>query len=236
MSTPPIDLKHPELPSGSVVLAVLHRDLIGSWRQLGDVLTPLFFFLMVASLFPLAVGPEVALLRRIGPGIVWVAALLSIILALPRLFLQDYQEGVLEQMMLSPTALWVMVHAKVWGLVVTTGLPLVAISPLLAMQFGLDSTALVVLALSLLMGMPIMVYLGAVGAALTLGLRGGGVLVAVLILPLFVPVLVFGVGAVDAVAAGTSSSAHFSILAALMLVTSFFGPFAIQAALTISTE
>lgn len=230
MNTPAI-AKHQ-----SLFIAALRRDLVASWRQLGDVLTPVFFFLMVASLFPLAVGPEVGLLQRIGPGVVWVAALLSMVLALPRLFQQDYQDGILEQMILSPEPLWLTVHAKVCALILSNALPLVAISPVLALQFGLDFDSLFLLTCSLLMGLPAIAYLGALGSALTLGLRGGGVLVAVLILPLFVPVLIFGVGAVDAAAAGLGSSAHFSVLAALLLVTAFFVPFAVGAALRISTE
>jgi heme exporter protein B len=216
--------------------STLRRELRSSWRQFGDVLTPLFFFLIVATLFPLAVGPETALLKRMGAGIVWVGALLATILALPRLFAQDFQDGSLEQMVLAPAPLWLTVHGKVVAHMLTHGLPLVVISPLLALQFGLNQDELKVLALSLLLGVPVMAYMGAIGAALTLGLRGGGVLLAVLILPLYVPVLIFGAGAVDAYSAGLGVSANFSLLAALLLVVSFFGPFAITAALKISME
>jgi heme exporter protein B len=214
----------------------LLRELRTSWRQLGDVLTPLIFFLIVASLFPLAVGPESVLLKRMGAGIVWVGALLATVLALPRMFQQDFQDGTLEQMMLAPTPLWVTVHAKMLAHILSNGLPLVLMSPILALQLGLAQDELKVLAVSLLLGMPILSYLGGIGAALTLGLRSGGVLVAVLILPLYVPVLIFGAGAVDASSAGLGASAHFSLLAALMIFITFFAPLGITAALKISME
>ena len=221
---------------GHAFASALQRELRTSWRQLGDVLTPLFFFLIVASLFPLAVGPETALLKRMGAGIVWVGALLATILALPRMFQQDFQDGTLEQMILAPAPLWITVHAKMLAHILTSGLPLVLISPILALQFGLTQDELKVLALSLLLGTPILSYLGGIGAALTLGLRGGGVLVAVIILPLYVPVLIFGAGAVDANSAGLGAGAHFSLLAALMVFVTFFAPLGITAALKISME
>ena len=221
---------------GQAFASALQRELRTSWRQLGDVLTPLFFFLIVASLFPLAVGPETALLKRMGAGIVWVGALLATILALPRLFQQDFQDGTLEQMILAPTPLWITVHAKMLAHMLSSGLPLVLISPILALQFGLAQDELKILAVSLLLGTPILSYLGGIGAALTLGLRGGGVLVAVLILPLYVPVLIFGAGAVDAYSAGLGADANFSLLAALMVTISFFAPLGITAALKISME
>ena len=201
---------------GHAFASALQRELRTSWRQLGDVLTPLFFFLIVASLFPLAVGPETALLKR--------------------MFQQDFQDGTLEQMILAPAPLWITVHAKMLAHILTSGLPLVLISPILALQFGLTQDELKVLALSLLLGTPILSYLGGIGAALTLGLRGGGVLVAVIILPLYVPVLIFGAGAVDANSAGLGAGAHFSLLAALMVFVTFFAPLGITAALKISME
>lgn len=229
-------LQGPTSGVGHAFASALQRELRTSWRQLGDVLTPLFFFLIVASLFPLAVGPETALLKRMGAGIVWVGALLATILALPRMFQQDFQDGTLEQMILAPTPLWITVHAKMLAHIISSGVPLVLMSPILALQFGLAQDELKVLALSLLLGLPILSYLGGIGAALTLGLRGGGVLVAVLILPLYVPVLIFGAGAVDASSAGLGASAHFSLLAALMILITFFAPLGITAALKISME
>lgn len=216
--------------------ATFQRDLQSSWRQKGDMLTPLFFFLVVASLFPLAIGPEPAMLQKIGAGIVWVAALLATILSLPRLFTSDFQDGSLEQIILSPQPLWSIVHAKVAVHIFTTTFPLVLIAPFLGLQFALEQESLQILTLSLAIGLPTLSYLGAIGAALTLGIRGGGVLLAVLILPLYIPVLVFGSGAVEAFNAGLGVSAHFSILAALLLITTFFGPFAVSAALKIAME
>ena len=226
----------PISPNPNMLVATFKRDLQTSWRQKGDMLTPLFFFLVVASLFPLAIGPEPAILKKIGAGIVWVAALLATILSLPRLFTTDYQDGSLEQIILAPTPLWLVVHAKVAVHIFTTALPLVLITPFLGLQFALEQESLKILVLSLAIGLPTLSYLGAIGAALTLGIRGGGVLLAVLILPLYIPVLVFGSGAVDAFTAVLGISAHFAILAALFLITTFFGPFAVSAALKISME
>ena len=215
--------------------SLLHRDLLVAFRRRADVLTTLFFFVIVASLFPLGVGPEPALLRNMAAGVLWVGALLASMLALHRLFASDYADGTLEQMLLSPQPLSLLVLVKVAAHWLTTGLPLVLVAPLLALQFGLDTDSYPVLLAALLLGTPTLSLIGAIGAALTLGLRGSG-LIALLVLPLYVPVLVFGAGAVEASAAGLGAAAHLSLLGALLLVTLVFAPWATAAALRIAVE
>ena len=197
---------------------VICRDMLLALRNKSDGANTLLFFVIVASLFPLGVGPEPALLRMIAPGVVWVAALLASMLALARLFAADYADGTLEQLALAPQPLAALVGAKIVAHWLVSGLPLVLISPLLGLQFGLPGPALLALAASLLIGTPVLSLLGAVGAALTLGLRASGVLVPLIVLPLTVPVLVFGAGAVEAVASGLGAEAHLSLLAAFLLI------------------
>jgi heme exporter protein B len=217
-------------------VAVLRRDLMLAWRGRADVLVTLAFFVIVVCLFPFGVGAETNQLRAIAPGVLWVAALLSTLLSLHRLFAQDHADGTLEQLLLSPepTALWVV--AKVAAHWIVTGLPLVLAAPGLALLFDVEQDALGVLVLSLALGSPILALLGAVGAALTLGLRGGGVLLALLVLPLFVPVLIFGAGAVDSHLAGTGAAAHLLLLGGGLLGALALAPFACAAALRIAME
>lgn len=215
---------------------VIHRDLLLALRRRSDVATVLLFFVIVVSLFPLGVGPEPNLLRAIAPGVIWVAALLSCMLALVRLFAADFADGTLEQMLLSPAPLGVIVAGKVVAHWLVSGLPLVMIGPVLALQFDLHQSALGVLALSLLIGTPVLSLVGAIGAALTLGVRGGGVLLALLVLPLYVPVLIIGTLALDAAAAGLSALPHMLLLAALLVLAAAFTPWAIAASLRISVE
>ena len=221
---------------GSVFAAVVRREIALAMRQKGDVLTPLFFFVIVASLFPLGVGPEVQLLARMAPGVLWVGALLAAMLSLQRLFAADYADGSLEQMAIASTPLTLIVAGKVVAHFLLSGLPLVLIAPVLGIQFGLDARALGLLTLTLLIGTPTLSLIGGIGAALTLGVRGGGVLLSLLTLPLYIPVLIFGAGAVEADAAGLGVSAHFSLLGALLLLTGLFAPFATTTALRISLE
>ena len=176
--------------------AVFQRDLRIALRRRADTGSALVFFVIVVSLFPLGVGPEFGLLRRMGPGVVWVAALLASMLSLGRLFADDHADGTLEQMLLSPTPLSLLVLAKTVAHWLASGLLLVLISPLLALQFDLRAEAAGVLFLSLLLGTPLLSLIGAIGAALTVGVRGGGVLLSLLVLPLCMPVLIFGAGAV----------------------------------------
>jgi len=219
-----------------ILRAVIHRDLLLAMRRRADVATVLLFFIIVVSLFPLGVGPEPNLLREIAPGVIWVAALLSCMLALARLFAADFADGTLEQALLGSAPLGLVVAGKVAAHWLTSGLPLVAIAPALAIQFDLDPSLLGVLALSLLVGTPVLSFIGAIGAALTLGLRGGGVLLSLLVLPLYVPVLIIGAGALDAAAAGLNATPHFLLLAALLVLAAAFAPWAIAAALRISAE
>ena len=205
-------------------------------RRKSEVLTAVFFFVVVASLFPLAIGPEADMLRKIAPGILWVGALLASLLSLGRLFAADYQDGTLEQMALSPTPMPLLVAAKVLAHWLLSGLPLALLSPVLALQFDLDSGTMWVLFTSLLLGTALLSFLGAVGAALTLGVRGGEVLLSLLILPLYIPALVFGSGAVEAQMVGMGYGAQMSILSAMLLLAAFFGPWACALALRIALE
>ena len=216
--------------------SMLVRDLTLAMRRKADVLTTLFFFLIVVSLFPLGVGPEMETLRQIAPGVIWVAALLASMLSLGRLFSDDYQDGTLEQILLEPHPLSVLVLCKILAHWLLSGLPLVIFSPLLAMQLGLDGEAIVLLLITLMLGTPALSLIGAVGAALTLGLRGGGVLISLLVLPLYIPILIFGAGAVESQNAGIGAEAHLSILGAFLMLTLVFAPISTAAALRISMD
>ena len=215
---------------------IVVRDLMLAWRRRADVLSTLFFFVIVASLFPLGIGPEPQLLRSVAPGVVWVAALLASMLSLGRVFQSDEQDGTLEQMLLTPQPLYLVVLGKVLAQWLVSEVPLVLIAPLLGVQFGLAPDTLLILFVSLLIGTPILSLIGSIGAALTLGLRGGGVLIALLILPLYIPVLIFGAGAVDASINGVSSQANLYLLGAFLVVSLVFAPWATAAALRISLE
>lgn len=220
----------------SILRCVLGRDLVLAYRRRADVLTTLFFFVIVVSLFPLGVGPEANQLRQMAPGILWVAALLASMLSLGRLFSLDYLDGTLEQMLIGGAPLTVVVLGKLLAHWLVAGLPLVLMSPVLGIMFDLPAGQLVVLVVSLLLGTPTLSLIGAVGAALTLGVRGGGVLVSLLVLPLYVPVLVFGAGAVGAEASGLGAQSHLLLLGAFFVVSCVFAPVAAAAGLRISLE
>ena len=220
----------------SALLAVVRRDLLLAMRRKSEMLTALFFFVIVVSLFPLGIGPEPALLRKIAPGVLWVAALLSTMLSLSRLFANDHADGTLEQLALSATPLGLSVAGKILAHWLTSGLPLVVLAPVLGLQFDLAGDALAVLVAALLLGTPLLSLLGAIGAALTLGVRGGGVLLSVLVLPLYVPALIFGAGAVEAHISGLGAAGHLSLLAAMLALAVFFAPWATTAALRIALE
>ena len=217
-------------------LDVLQRDLRIAQRRKGDVLNVLVFFVVVASLFPLGVGPEPNQLRAMAAGVVWIAALLAALLSLPRLFAADHLDGTLEQMLVAPQPLAIIVLAKIAAHWLTTGLPLAIAAPLIGLQYDLPADALAILLASLLIGTPVLSLLGAAGAALTLGVRGGGALLGLLVLPLFVPVLVFGAGAVTASLIGINPSAHLSLLGAFLAVSSIVGPWAACAALRVALD
>jgi len=216
--------------------SVVARDLILAWRRRSDVFSTLFFFVIVVSLFPLGIGPETQLLRSIAPGVVWVAALLASMLSLGRMFANDEHDGTLEQLLLTPQPLYLVVLGKALAQWLVSEVPLILVAPLLGMQFSLPSDTLLVLVVTLLIGTPVLSLVGSIGAALTLGLRGANVLIALLILPLYVPVLIFGAGAVDASINGGEVAANIYLLAALLVVSLVFAPWATSAALRISME
>ena len=218
-------------------LALLKRDLLLALRRRSDVFTVLFFFIIVVSIFPLGISFEKAVLQKIAPGVVWVAALLASTLALERIFANDYADGTLEQMLLTPQPLSVLVFAKTLAHWLLTGLPLVLIAPLAGLQYHLSASTIGTLMLVLLIGTPILSMIGAIGAALTLGLRGGGILVSLLVLPLYIPVLVYGSGAIEAAMQGdVSLQPYYLLLLAFLLLALVFTPLATAASLRISVE
>ncbi len=216
--------------------ALFLRDLKLAQRRQADTLGAAVFFVIVASLFPLGVGPEPALLQRMGPGVVWVAALLAAMLSMPRLFAEDAADGTLEQLLLSSTPLALLVLAKVAAHWLVSGALLVLVAPVLALQYGLPAEQIGMLALSLALGTPVLSLVGAIGAALTVGVRGAAVLLSLLVLPLVTPVLIFGAGAVEAVGAGLDAGGHLSLLGALLALALFGAPLASAAALRISID
>jgi heme exporter protein B len=220
----------------NLFFAVLRRDLLLAWRNRADLLVALSFFVVVASLFPFGIGADPDRLHAIGAGVVWVAALLASLLALPRMFGQDHDNGVLEQLLLSaePPVTWVL--AKILAHWLVTGAPLVLVAPLLAMMYGLHEGEIAVLIATLALGTPVLSLVGAIGAALTLGLRSAGSLLALLVLPLFVPVLVFGASAVDAYAGGMGIEVHVLLMGAGLLAALALAPFACAAALRLALE
>ena len=227
-----VELQTPE--RGLLVAAA--RDIKLAMRSRGELVQALVFFVIVVSLFPLAIGPETVLLKRIAPGVVWVCALLAVLLTLPRLFQQDYLDGTLEQLVLSRYPLPLLCGGKMVAHWVTTGLPVALVSPLMGLQFGLDGQELLVVFAGLLLGTPVLTMLGAIGAALTLGVRGGSILMALLVLPLYIPGLIFGAGAVESTMTGLDAMANLSLLAALALSGVVCVPFAVAAAVKISLD
>ena len=214
----------------------MRRELLLALRRPSDLATALLFFVIVASLFPLGIGAEPERLRSIAPGVIWVAALLSAMLSLGRLFAADHADGTLEQMLLGAAPLGLIVAAKTAAHWLVSGLPLVLIAPLIAVQYDVAARLYGVLAVSLLLGTPVLSFIGAIGAALTLGLRGGGVLLSLLVLPLYVPVLILGAGAVAMSDAGLAPGGQLELLGALLIVAAAFTPWATAAALRISSE
>ena len=217
-------------------LAVLLRDLKLASRRRIESLLPVVFFIVALSLFPLGVGPEAQMLRDIAPGIVWVCALLASMLSVGSLFAGDLADGSLEQLLLAPQPAIAVAAAKSTAHWLLTGLPLIVATPLVGLLFGMSWPALLALVAGLLLGTPILSLLGALGAALTLGLRSGGMLLILIVLPLTMPALIFGAGAVGQVEAGLDAGGHFSLLGALLLATALGAPPATAAALRISTE
>jgi heme exporter protein B len=225
-----------EVSTLAAFLGVLRRDLQLGIRRRNELLNPILFFILVVSLFPLGVGPGPQMLREIAPGVIWVAALLATLLSMERLFRTDFEDGALEQILLSPHPLSLMVVAKVLAHWLVTGLPLILVSPLLGVLLYLPDEALEILPLTLLLGTPVLSLVGAIGVALTVGLRRGGVLLTLLVLPLYVPVLIFGTTAVVAASAGLPVSGQLALLGAMLLLALTLAPFATAAGLRISTS
>ncbi len=215
---------------------LLQRDLKIAVRHKGDIFNPLLFFILVVTLFPLGIGPEPQVLSRVAPGIIWVAALLASMLSLERLFKADFVDGSLEQMLLSPQPLPLMVLAKVLAHWLLTGVPLILVAPLLAVLLHLESNSYGALMATLALGTPVLSLLGAIGVALTVGLRKGGVLLSLLILPLYIPVLIFATSAIDAAGLNLPYSGHLAIIGAMLVGSLILAPFAIGASLRVSTN
>ncbi|MDO6544481.1 heme exporter protein CcmB [Photobacterium sanguinicancri] len=220
----------------NAISQVIRRELLIAFRRQADVFNPLWFFIIVITLFPLGIGPEPNLLARIAPGIVWVAALLAALLSLERLFRDDYADGSLEQMMLMPTPLPVLALAKMLAHWLLTGVPLLIISPLLAILLSLDWATWKAVVLTLLIGTPTLSFLGAIGVALTVGLRKGGVLLSLLILPLYIPVLIFATSAIDAASLGMPYNGQLAFMGAMLVASATLSPFAVAASLRISVN
>ena len=229
-------LNEPDHGVFSAIRWAVAHDLRVALRSRAELAVQLLFYVIVVSLFPLASSPDRVLLAALGPGALWVAALLASLLALPRLFASDFADGTLEQVAMSPYPLPALVGGKALAHWLTTGLPVVVLAPILGLQYALDTDVLKVVVLALLIGTPILSLLGGIGAALTLGARGGGGLLALLILPLYVPVLIFGAGAADAFRAGLSVSPNMSLLGAALLVALVGAPFAMAAAVRIAID
>ncbi|RCK30665.1 heme exporter protein CcmB [Thalassospira lucentensis] len=216
--------------------AILRRDLQLAMRQGADSVMVVAFFIVTTTLFPFGVGPEANILARIASGVIWVSALLAAMLSLERVFQTDYEDGTLELLTLSPVSLEVVVLGKVVAHWLTTGLPLIVAAPLMAVMLNMDTDGFVVLMIAMLLGTPALSLIGAIGAALILGARRGGVLVSLLVLPLYIPILIFGAGAVEAALLGMSATAQLQIMGAILLLALAATPFATAHALRQAME
>jgi heme exporter protein B len=221
---------------GSVFKATLKRDMNLALRQPIDVVNPLFFYVLVIVLFPIGIGPEPNLLQRIAPGVIWIAALLSTLLGVEKLFKEDYVDGTLEQVVLSPIPMWVYVAAKITSHWCTSGLPIILISPLLAAFLNINTQGLMAVILTLLVATPLLSIIAAIGAALTVGLQKGGVLISLLVLPLNIPILIFATSAVDTAIAGYAYNGQLAILGALLVLSMMGGPQTISSSLKVSVN
>lgn len=228
----PVTLSPPSLRGA--FLALLRRDLLLAFRHRGELANPLLFFIIVASLFPLGVTPETDVLRTMAPGVIWVAALLATLLSLESIFRSDFDDGALEQMLLSPHPLPVLVLAKVLAHWLVTGVPILLLGPVLGILLALPGPSLSALFFTLLLGTPVLSLVGSIGVALTVGLRRGGALLSLIILPLYIPLLIFAANAVGAAAAGLPINGQLYFLAALLLLSLSLSPLATAAALRIS--
>ena len=211
--------------------SVYKKDVLLAFRQRSEIINPLLFFLIVISLFPLGIGPEPQLLARMAPGIIWIAALLSTMLGLDKIFRDDYQDGSLEQLLMSPYPTSLIVIAKIAAHWSITGLPLVLLSPMFGLLLNMDSNSMQAAIVTLLIGTPLLSLIGAIGAGLTVGLQKGGILLSLLVLPLYIPVLIFATSAIDTSAMSLDYSAQLAILGAMLAVGLVMAPFAVSSAL-----
>lgn len=218
------------------LFAIIRRDLLLAFRRRAEMANPLFFFVLVVTLFPLAAGAEPNLLQAMAPGVIWVSALLAALLSLDGMFRSDFEDGSLEQLILSPHPLSVLVLGKVLAHWLVTGLPLILIAPLLALFLGLPDKAMPTLWLTLILATPVLSLIGAIGVALTVGLRRGGMILSLLVLPLYIPVLIFASGAVDRAASGLPVSAQINILLAMLCMALVLTPLPTAAALKMSVN
>jgi heme exporter protein B len=214
--------------------AVIRRDLVLALRRRSEIANPLLFFILVITLFPLGIGAQPHLLQAIAPGIIWVSALLAAMLSLDSLFRSDFDDGSLEQILLSPHPTSVLVLAKIFAHWLVTGLPLLIVAPLLAVFLGMPNHALGILLLTLLLGTPVLSLIGAIGVALTVGLRRGGMILSLLVLPLYVPVLIFAGNAVQMASGGLPVDAQINILISILLMALVLAPLPVAAALKMS--
>ena len=215
-------------------MILIRRDLMLAVRHRAEMANPLLFFILVTSLFPLGIGANPNLLQAVAPGVIWVAALLAALLSIENVFRSDFEDGSLEQYLLSSHPVSILVLAKITAHWLITGLPLLLISPLLGILLGLPGEAIKVLFITLLLGTPVLSLIGAVGVALTVGLRKGGMILSLLVLPLYIPLLIFASSAVDSAAAGLPVTAHLSLITALLVLALSLSPFATAAALRVS--
>ena len=220
----------------SAFIAIVRRDLLLALRRRGDIANPLIFALIVISLFPLGLGPEAGVLQILAPGLVWVVALLACLLSLDSMFKSDFEDGSLEQLLLSPQPDYIMAMAKVVAYWLVAGLPVALLSPILGVMLSLPSDGYLALMLSLLVGTMGLSLIGAIGAALTVGLRGGGLLVALLVLPLYVPILIFGVSTVYAAVQGIAFGGYIAMLGGFTMLALILSPFAIAGGLKIHLQ
>lgn len=218
------------------VWAIIRRDLLLAFRRRAEMANPLLFFVMVVTLFPLAVGAQANLLQAMAPGVIWVSALLAALLSLDGLFRSDFEDGSLEQLLLSPHPLSILILGKIFSHWLVTGLPLLLVAPLLALFLGLPEKAMPTLLLTLLLATPMLSLIGAIGVALTVGLRRGGMILSLLVLPLYIPVLIFASSAVDRAASGLPVTAQINILLAMLMLAVVLTPLPTAAALKMSVN
>lgn len=220
--------------SSTAFMLLLRRDLILAFRRRSELLNPLLFFVLVTAMFPLGIGADPVLLKAIGQGVIWVAALLASLLSLDAMFRSDFEDGSLEQYLLSAHPVSILVLAKVLAHWLVTGLPLLIIAPLLGVLLDLPVDSIKVLMLTLALGTPVLSLIGSIGVALTVGLRRGGMILSLLVLPLYVPVLIFAANAVETAAAGLPITAHLSMLSGLLVLALSLSPLATAASLRVS--